>query len=162
MTFIDQHPQQYAFVGNQIARLLDLIDAQSIDFLQDAGISLPSRAVSTVILINERGQISTADIAKELKQPHQLATQRVETLIDLGLIDRIADPDDRRRKILTLTEKGKEETAKLHKRLADGDRIFLRLFDEIECDLSAATLRAIDALQQSPIAARAKALKTEE
>lgn len=159
MTFIDRHKYQHAFLGNQISRLLDLIDEQSVAFLGDAAISVPSRAVSTVLMLHERGQVSTADIAAELKQPHQLATQRVEALIALGLVSRINDPKDGRRKILELTDKGKQEVTLLLARLAEAEQIFLDLSEEIQSDLSAATLRAIDALSRTPLAARAAQFK---
>jgi len=154
MIYIDSHPQHGAFLANQLGRLVDMIVVQGDNLLTGAGLSFPSRSVSSVLLIGEQGQISAADIAKQLKQPHQLVTQRVDLLIKLGLVARIDDPSDRRRKILELTRKGKQEFRLLRTCLRDAEQVFAGLYQEIECDLSAVTLRAMRALSSKPIVDR--------
>lgn len=151
MAYVDSHPRHGAFLADQLRRLADLIAQQGDDLLLGAGLSLPSRAVSSVLLIGERGQISAADIAKELKQPHQLVTQRIEMLIKLGLVGRIGDPSDGRRKILELTRRGKKELLLLETCLRDAEQVFLDLYQEIECDLSTVTLSALNVLSSKPI-----------
>jgi len=159
MTYVDSHSRCDAFLANQLHRLVDLINKQGDDLLLGAGLSLPSRTVSSVLLIGERGQISAADIAKELKQPHQLVTQRIEILIHLGLVDRIDDPSDGRRKILELTRKGKKELRLLETCLLEAERVFSDFYQEIECDLSAVALRAIKVLSSKPISDRIATVK---
>lgn len=151
MAYVDSHPRHGAFLANQLHRLADLITQQGDDLLMGAGLSLPSRAVSSVLLIGERGQMSAADIAKKLDQPHQLVTQRVEILIELGLVGRIDDPSDGRRKILELTRKGKKELRLVETCLRDAEQVFLDLYQEIECDLSAVTLNALKVLSSKSI-----------
>lgn len=151
MDYVDSHPRHGAFLANQLRRLVDMIAEQGDALLTGAGLSLPSRAVSSLLMIAERGQISAADIAKELKQPHQLVTQRVEHLIARGLVGRIDDPSDKRRKILQLTSKGKKELRLLDDCLDDAERAFTDLYQEIGCDLSAVTLRATKALSSRSV-----------
>jgi DNA-binding MarR family transcriptional regulator len=100
-----------------------------------------------------------ADIAKTLEQPHQLVTQRIELLIELGIVRRADDPDDRRRKIVVLTVKGSEQHRRLNACLVRAKAAFAALFREIECDLPAVVLRAMEALERSPLSARATAAK---
>jgi len=151
MAYVDSHARHGAFLANQLYRLADLIAKQGDDLLMGAGLSLPSRAVSSVLLIGERGQKSAADIAKELDQPHQLVTQRIEILIELGLVGRIDDPSDGRRKILELTRKGKKELRLVETCLRDAEEVFLNLYQEIECDLSNVTLSALKVLSSKSI-----------
>lgn len=151
MVYIDSHPRHGAFLANQLLRLVDLISKQGDELLMAAELSLPSRAVSSVMLIGERGQISAADIAKEFAQPHQLVTQRIDILIKLGLVARIDDPSDGRRKILELTRKGKKELRLLKTCLRDAERVFVDLYKDIECDLYSVTLRAMKALSSESI-----------
>ena len=54
----------------------------------------PSRSASTVLLLGSGKNLSAADIAKLLGEPHQLATQRVDLLITLGIVSRVDDPRD--------------------------------------------------------------------
>ncbi len=154
MSYIDQHTRKGAFAANQMSRLVDLINEQGMSLLADAGLTLPPRAVSTVLLIGERRQISAADIAQELEQPHQLVTQRIELLISLGLVERLDDPNDGRRKIIGLTAKGRQEFNTLDTRLAEAALAFEGLFEEIENDLSATTMRAIKALRNKSLLTR--------
>lgn len=156
--YIDSHPLRGAFIANQLDRLADLISDQGELFLQDAGLAFPARAVSSVLLIGERGEISTADIAKILKQPHQLVTQRVELLIKSSIVERLIDPDDGRRKILRLTPAGAEQFARLQEQLAKAARAFAALFEEIQCDLPAITRRAAAALDDRSLLERVQML----
>ncbi|MEM7278268.1 MAG: MarR family transcriptional regulator [Pseudomonadota bacterium] len=154
MSYVDSHPRQGAFLGHLLQRLVDLINTQGDELLAAAGLSLPSRAVSSLLLLGDQGQISAADMAQQLNQPHQLVTQRVDKLMALGLVARFDDPSDGRRKILGLTRKGKKELRMLEGCLHDAERRFQRLYEQIECDLSAITIRAMKALSLNPVADR--------
>ncbi|MEP2987887.1 MAG: hypothetical protein ABJN65_17890 [Parasphingorhabdus sp.] len=156
--YIDSHLLGGAFIANQLDRLANQISEQGELLLQDAGLEFPARTVSCVLLIGERGEISTADIASVLKQPHQLATQRVELLITSKIVERFVDPHDGRRKILRLTPSGADQFERLQESLAEAARAFAGLFEEIECDLPAITRRATEALERSSVLDRIKAL----
>ena len=155
--FTETHALKGAFVANRLSALVDLIAQQGDLLLQDAELSIPSRAVSCVLLVGDQGQLSAADIAKALQQPHQLATQRVEALLELGLLKRIDDPQDGRRKILTLSARGRDQYARLKVRLAEAEQAFLDLFAEIDCELPAVVERAISALLSRPLLQRIQA-----
>lgn len=155
--FVDAHRLSAAFIANQIERLADMIVAQGNDMLEAAGIQFPSRAVSTVLFVGENEPASTADIARALGQPHQLATQRVDLLVQLGILERISDPDDARRKLLRLTPEGREQFRVLTDRLDKAGQAFVAMFAEIGCDLPAATQRAAAALRETPLITRMKA-----
>lgn len=158
MNYFDSHPLSDAFVSNKFIRLADLIAEQGEDLLRDANIDVPSRAVSIMLLIGEHGEISAADIANVLQQPHQLVTQRADLLIDLALIERKSDPSDGRRKILVHTLKGADQFSRLTARMEQVAPVFVALFEEIECDLAAKATLAIAALNRSPILERINAM----
>jgi DNA-binding MarR family transcriptional regulator len=159
MPFLDSHSLRAAFCANLLERLAARIIEQGEELLRDAGIEFPSRAASTVLLLSEHGRMSAADIAKSLVQPHQLVTQRIDLLIELGVVARIDDPEDARRKMLSLTPKGRKQSQKLKARLVLAEAAFAALFKEIGCDLSAVALKGMDALDRSSILVRAKRLK---
>jgi len=156
-TYTDTHQLRGAFVANLLGRLVDMIVEQGEQMLLDADIEFPSRSVSTVLMIGERGKISAADIAVALNQPHQLVTQRIELLLDIKIVKRVSDPKDGRRKILVLTAKGTKQFKLLQNRLALADRAFETLFQDIECNLISATERAMEALTANTILQRVKA-----
>lgn len=155
---LDKHPFAAAFVANHMDRLSGLISEQGEVFLRDAGITIPSRTVSAVLLIGERGSVSAADIASVLDQPHQVATQRIDLLIKAGIVDRSPDPHDGRRKVLTLTADGHRQFARLQTRLETAAAAFTQLFDEIGCDMLACIERATGALKSKTLQQRAETL----
>ncbi len=157
-TFVDTHPLRGAFLANRLDRLADLISGQGEVLLQDLCIEIPPRAVSVFLLIGERGEISAAEIAGLLDQPHQLATQRIDLLIEAGVIERMPDPDDGRRKILKLTAKGRRQHLNVRLRLEDTARVFAALFEEIGCDLNECAERAADALTRRSLMERVATL----
>lgn len=157
MSFVDTHVFKSAFLANRLERLAELIVRQGEMLLSDGGVAVPPRAVSAVLLIGERGALSVADLAKALSQPHQLVTQRAELLLELGIVERVADPDDARRWTLRFTRKGMEQFRRLKQRLSLAADAFAALFKEIDCDLNAAVDRAAKALEAAPLAERVKA-----
>lgn len=152
--FRDEHALKGAFVSNKLLRLVDLIADQGDDLLREAEITVPARAVACTLFIGEKDQVSLADIAKALDEPHQLSAQRVEGLIRLGLLERRDDPKDRRRKVLRLTKNGKVQYQRLRVRLAEIEQAFNDLYAEIDHDLSAILDGAIDALRRTPLLER--------
>lgn len=151
MPYPDSHLFSGAFLANRLDRLADLIAEQGEQLLRDAGLSLPSRCVSLLLLIGERGLLSAADAAAELGQPHQLVTQRADLLLDLGLINRDSDPRDGRRKILKLSALGEDQHAQLQECLSQASEAFAALSEEIGCDLLSMATKAMEALHQRPL-----------
>ena len=151
MTYVDSHPLHGAFVAHKLDRLSDLIVEQGNALLRDAGVEIPSRTVSLLLLIGDKGSFSAADIANTLGQPHQLVTQRIDVLMGLALVERNADPADARRKILSLTAEGGRHYAMLTTLLAKAVTAFAELSDEIGCDLAIMAMKAIDALGRTSL-----------
>lgn len=160
MTYLDAHRLSGAFLANRLDRVTDMIVEQGDELLRDAGIEIPSRAVSILLLVGEQGQLSAADIAAKINQPHQLVTQRADILVDLAIVERSRDPADGRRKILALTTKGRAQYAKLQVILSEAATAFAGLFEEIECDLSAFAMKAMEALDRASILDRIKQSST--
>ncbi|HRX74690.1 MAG TPA: MarR family transcriptional regulator [Hyphomonas sp.] len=157
-SFTDTHRLGTAFIAKQLEQLAEQIVGQGADMLEAAGITFPSRAVSAVLFLGENEPASTADIARALGQPHQVATQRVDLLIQLGIIERVDDPEDGRRKLLRLTPKGRDQFTILAGRLEKAGQAFDALFAEIGCDLPEVTRQVAEALQNKSLLNRMKDL----
>ena len=59
-------------------------------------------------LLGEQRVLSMGAVASELSCDPSNVTLLAGGLEDLGLVQRVADPDDRRRRLLELTERGRE------------------------------------------------------
>ncbi len=156
--FIATHQLRDAFVANLLDTLVNQIVEQGDDLLRQAGVVFPSRSASTVLLLGGGRDLSVADIAKTLGHPHQLATQRVDMLIALGIAKRVDDPGDGRRKVVRLTPKGRRQLQKLEATLVLARSAIAALFEETGCDLSAAALRAMQALETKSLLERSRAI----
>lgn len=152
--FRDQHALSGAFLSNKLLRLVELIGQQGNALLGEAEITIPSNAVACLLFIGDKGQASLVEIAAALDEAHQLTSQRVEALMDLGLLERQDDPNDRRRKALSLTRKGKVQYDRLLARLGEIENAFSGLYAEIGHDLPNILETAMDALRRKPLLER--------
>jgi DNA-binding MarR family transcriptional regulator len=73
-------------------------------YAKQNGFSLTQIAV--LFLINRKGTSSVSDIGDELEITSPAASQMLERLVQMQLIQRVENPQDRRFKQIALTEKG--------------------------------------------------------
>lgn len=159
--FRDEHALKGAFLSNKLLRLVDLIGLQGNELLQDAGITLPSNAVALILYVGDQKQASLAEIARALDESHQLTAHRVDPLIQSGLLERRDDPNDRRRKALSLTRKGKAQYQLLLERLKEIEQALAGLYAEIGHDIPTILEAAITALTRSSLLERVRAANPE-
>ncbi len=75
-------------------------------FSKEKGVSIPQ--IGALFQIRRKGVCSVSDIGDELGVTSAAASQMIENLVNLDLIRRSEDPQDRRAKQLVLTEKGRK------------------------------------------------------
>ncbi len=155
---MDTHALSGAFVSNKLLRLVETIADQGQVLLSSAAIEIPPRAISTVLMIGEIPDVTAADIATSLDQPHQVATQRIGTLIKLGLVTKRPHATDSRRKVLVLTDKGQAQFALMMVMLEKIRAAMDALFEEIGCDLAARSVDAVAALRAVPLIERTQGM----
>ena len=97
--------------------------------------------MGTLFLIHLMGSCSVSDIADPLDITPAAASQAVDRLVQRALIERKENPEDRRAKLLSLTDHGRQL-------LDDGTRAHLRWLAEFAHTLSPAEqARVTDALR---------------
>jgi DNA-binding MarR family transcriptional regulator len=74
-------------------------------FMNDSGLSMPQ--ISTLMRLYHHGECAVSEVADDLGVTNAAASQMVERLVQLGLLERAENPSDRRAKQLTLTPKGR-------------------------------------------------------
>jgi DNA-binding MarR family transcriptional regulator len=96
------------------AAMRDLADSYPAkDALRDAlNLGRGSGRVKALMWLAE-GPLSLGGVAEAVGVDAPYATLIVDTLEERGLVERRADPADRRRKLVTLTPQGKEAVARL-------------------------------------------------
>jgi DNA-binding MarR family transcriptional regulator len=84
--------------------------------------------MGTLLYIQEQGMPSMSDIAEYLKVAPPTATSLINTLIKEGIIERVNDPEDRRRVLLTLSAKG---ISSLEANLQSRNNAFMRAISNL-------------------------------
>ncbi len=74
--------------------------------MKQHGLSTPQ--IHALMYIFHAGECQVSDIGDLTDVSNAAASQLVERLVQQGLVDRREDPKDRRNKLVTLSEKGKE------------------------------------------------------
>ena len=98
-------PQQFTQVLHDWAEIF--MRRSKRDFIQsskDSGLSVTQ--FSTLFRLHHKGFCGVSEIGDHLGITNAAASQMVERLVQLGLLERAEDPRDRRVKRLTLTVKG--------------------------------------------------------
>lgn len=141
------------FLGRLSERLHELIQEQSAEILEAAGIQVPVKSCSLVLALHALAPASASDLARTLDCSHQLILQKLPHLKKLGLIASRPDPDDSRRQLIQLTPRGKAQVTKLHQTLPEFEKAYAGLFQEVG-DVEQVVSRAIDALRTAPLQTR--------
>lgn len=77
-----------------------------MEFSKGSGVSMPQ--LSALFHLYYGGGVAVSDIGEHLGVTNPAASQMVDRLVHQGLLERSECPDDRRMKMLALTQKGKQ------------------------------------------------------
>jgi len=139
-----------------LQRLINLISHRSgkvISIMNEASVTLPQ-----VLLMNRIaaiGATSPSDIALEAQASAPAASQMIERLFRQGLLRRIEDPSDRRRKVISLSPAARSLLRKLEAaRAADYELGLATLGADLKSAMAALLRQAADELQGAPSSAR--------
>lgn len=80
------------------------------DRLRAAGVEITSSQVAMMFLLDKSRGLSMTDISRAVVADNAAVTRLVDRLERAGLVERTADPGDRRVSIIVLTDRGRRET----------------------------------------------------
>ena len=143
-----------AFVAHLADRLNEAICRETQAHADTMGIRAPAKTHSALLYLHLHGAATLTQIAKIDGQSHQLLAARLAPLEQLGLIERVVDPADGRRRPYRLTRSGREEAKKVLAAASLAAAAMRQLFGELGFDLLEALERAIERLRVEPFRAR--------
>jgi DNA-binding MarR family transcriptional regulator len=95
---------------NSIRAWMDIFMHRSMrgwwHFARSTGLSIPQ--FSMMMQMYHRGACGMSEVSERFEITPAAASQLVDKLVHGGLIQRVEDPNDRRAKLLSLTDKGRE------------------------------------------------------
>ncbi|WP_314172296.1 MarR family winged helix-turn-helix transcriptional regulator [Streptomyces winkii] len=126
---------RYLSLAHHLRKVVD-------DEMTAGGLSLARTKVLQVL--ERRGPVRQSTLARELSQAPRSVTQFVEALEREGLVERAADPDDARSKLVRLTPQGSKALAA---GTAAGEHVLRLVFGAMEYDQLTDLDQLLDALQ---------------
>ena len=75
-------------------------------FAKSVGLSMPQFGL--LMQMHHKGACGMSDVSERFEITPAAASQLVDKLVQSGLIQRVEDPHDRRAKLLSLTDKGRD------------------------------------------------------
>lgn len=141
------------FLGRLSEQLSELIEQQSAEVFQRAGIIIPVKSSSLLGAIAALGPVSVADLVRALDRSHQLIQQKMPKLLALGLVSRRPDPADQRINLIEITDRGREQMALLDRLDPALDRAYAEMEDDAGPVFEGIS-RAIDSLKSRPLIQR--------
>lgn len=136
-----------AFVAHLAERLTEALCASSQSLADRAGLRAPSRTHSVLLFLLDQGTASVVEMARADGQSHQLLSSRIKPLEKAGLIERLADQTDARRRPYRLTQTGETEAVFIRVAIGEHARAMEGLFAETGVDLVAVLDDALEALR---------------
>ena len=122
-------------------------------FAKSTGLSMPQ--FSVLMQLHHKGVCGVSDISERFDISNAAASQLVDKLVQSGFIKREEDPQDRRAKLLNLTDKGKELIQQgIEERYRWVDKLAERLTAEERVQVSEALntmTRAAQELEAEPV-----------
>ena len=147
-----QQTLQTSFIGKQAEDLSQLIREQIKPIYESLGIVVPVKSCSIIHYLNKFGELSVTDLAKHLKQSHQLVKQKLPKLQNLGLLESKSDENDKRRTTYHLTDEGIKQAELL--KANSLTNVYQHLSDEVGANLHQVLEKAIDGLKQKDLLTR--------
>ena len=141
------------FLGRLAEDLSDLIAGQSQALFAARNIAIPVRSVSLVVALARLQPATATELADALAKSHQLVSQKLPKLLQLGLVERSECPTDRRRKLYSLTDAGRADLDRFTRLQPALERMYDELAAEVG-DIHALLRKTTHALETSSLAER--------
>ena len=142
-----------SMLAHRLRRASELVLDGYERWLPEAGIRVPARAMSTMMLLRQ-APLGVTQLAARLRLTHPLMIKLVAMLEAGGFVTTEQDPRDARRRPVSLTALGRAEAERIERALDVMDRAFEELCQEAGCDLLAALTAMEKANRAEPLERR--------
>jgi DNA-binding MarR family transcriptional regulator len=108
---LDSH-EAYVRLEREVALLLRRSRAISGRLAGELHRDLDGAAYGLLVLLDDSGPLRASDVVSRLGLDKSTVSRQVASLVDLGMVERAADPDDGRAQVLSISAEG-------HRRLSE-------------------------------------------
>jgi DNA-binding MarR family transcriptional regulator len=130
------------FLAHRLRRLAETFVDGYGRWLPTVGIDAPPRSLSTLLLLDRQGPLGVTEIAARLRLSHPLLIRLTRALEAHGLTCAEQDAEDKRRRLIALTEAGRAQAAAVRAAIRVIDRAYEDVLREIGIDMMEGCARA--------------------
>lgn len=102
-------------VGARMRRLYDIFSKDVVKIYAENNLDFETKYFTLFYLVSQRDGIGIMEIAEELSLTHPAIIHLAKELEKKGYIDSVKSPDDNRKRLLKLSEKGKRSLPQFQK-----------------------------------------------
>lgn len=142
------------YINLVVRRLGQRIASAGDAYMRQTGVQTSATSTAMLAYVARHPDAAIADVAQALGYSHQAVAKAVESMEKAGLVQSRASAEDLRKRLLTLTDKGRLEAEQVEAVAARAAAVFGEVFEEIGVDVFKA-LRALEiALDRRPLVGR--------
>jgi len=131
-------------LDHRFKRMMQRLLGEADDIYRALGLPMKARWCSTLLLLEEEGGLTVTEVADRLRLSHPAVVQILEDMASTGLVRKTQDKRDGRRRLLSLTAKGRRWMPVLRRVWDELERAQAEAFGATGCDMLA-ILAAADA-----------------
>jgi DNA-binding MarR family transcriptional regulator len=104
----------YLCLGSRFRRIGERLQTETQQIIQSFGVTIQAGQYPFLVAIDRFGPLTIGELAEAVGITQPGATRTLAQLVDLGLVEARASDEDQRRKLVSLTERGRDliETSK--------------------------------------------------
>lgn len=134
----------HLFLGSRLKRLGERMQAEVLKVVEHAGLPIQPAQYPLLGALDRHGPLSVSDLVQATGVSQPGVTRNLARLAEMGLVGTDGAGRDRRRRVVSLTDQGREMMARSRQEVWPRvERAALELCDEVD----AALIRTLDALE---------------
>jgi DNA-binding MarR family transcriptional regulator/GNAT superfamily N-acetyltransferase len=107
------HDYGSLLLGSRLRKVSEALYAGVDEVYRSAGVDLPSRCFPILFLLRDHGRLGISELAEKLGQTHPAVSQMSRKLLRNRVVTESPDPRDDRRRLLSLSRRGRSVMARL-------------------------------------------------
>lgn len=97
------------FIAHRLRRLFEAVVDATARYQKELGFEGPIQSASMILLLAREEKLGITEVAKRLRLTHPMIVKMVRALAEGGYVKEEGDPKDARRRIVSLTQKGRRQ-----------------------------------------------------
>ena len=107
------HDYGSLLLGSRLRKFSEALFSGVDEIYREAGVDLPSRCFPILFLLRDQGRLGISELAAGLGQTHPAVSQMSGKLVRHGMVEESSDPGDDRRRLLSLSHRGRALMSRL-------------------------------------------------